>query len=76
MARNATIHIAVRGDIKEKFSKIADDYGMTMSSLASYIIGQYVYTHEKLIVPLSDEIRFLVKDKVEQVVGDGGEGRG
>jgi len=54
MARNATIHIAVRDDIREKFAKIADGYGMTMSALASYIIGQYVYNHEKLINPLSD----------------------
>ena len=42
MARNAVIHIAVRGDIKEKFAEIASGYGMTMSALASYIIGQYV----------------------------------
>jgi ABC-type uncharacterized transport system permease subunit len=71
MARNATIHIAVRSDIREKFARIADGYGMTMSALASYIIGQYVYNHEKLINPLSDEIKFLIKDKVKQVVEEG-----
>lgn len=76
MARNATIHIAVRHDIREKFAKIADGYGMTMSALASYIIGQYVYNHERLIDPLSDEIKFLIKDKVKQVVKEEGEGRG
>jgi antitoxin component of RelBE/YafQ-DinJ toxin-antitoxin module len=45
MARNEQIHVAVRSDIKEKFAKIANGYGMTMSALASYIIGQYVYNH-------------------------------
>ena len=76
MARNAVIHIAVRGDIKEKVAEIASGYGMTMSALASYIIGQYVYNHEKLVRPLSDEIKFLLVDKVRQVVEEGGEERG
>ena len=76
MARNATMHIAVRDDIKEKFAKIADGYGMTMSALASYVIGQYVYNHERLINPLSEDVRFLIKDKVEQVFEEEGEGRG
>jgi len=76
MARNVQIHVAVRSDIKDKFAKIANGYGMTMSALASYIIGQYVYNHEKLINPLSDDVRFLIKDKVEQVFEEEGEGRG
>lgn len=83
MARNATIHIAVRSDIKVKFAKIADEYGMTMSALASYIIGQYVYNHAKFIDPLSDDIRHLVMDKVNTITDDvieqadaEGEGRG
>lgn len=76
MARNATIHIAVREDIRERFAKIANEYGMTMSALASYIIGQYVYNHEKVINPLGDEIKFLIKDKFNQVVREEVEGRG
>jgi len=76
MARNVTIHIAVRDDIRERFAKIAYEYGMTMSALASYIIGQYVYSHEKLINPLGDEIKFLVMNKLNQVVKEEVEGRG
>jgi len=76
MARNATIHIAVRDDIRERFAKIANEYGMTMSALASYIIGQYVYNHEKVINPLGDEIKFLIKEKFNQVVREEAEGRG
>ena len=76
MARNATIHIAVRDDIKEKFAEIAHGYGMTMSAMASYIIGQYIYNHERLINPIADDVRFLIKDKVEQVFEEEGEARG
>lgn len=68
MARNVVIHIAVRDDVKENFAKIASGYGMTMSALGSYIIGQYVYNHEKLISPLSDEIKFLLMDKVKKAI--------
>lgn len=67
MARNVQIHVAVRDDIKEKFAKIADGYGMTMSALASYILGQYVYNHEKLIDPLGDDVKFIIKDKFERL---------
>lgn len=76
MARNVQIHVAVRSDIKNKFAKIADGYGMTMSALASYIIGQYVYNHEKLINPLADDVVLLLKEKVEEVFKEEGEGRG
>ena len=76
MARNETIHVAVRDDIKERFSKIAFGYGMTMSALASYIIGQYVYNHNNLINPLGDEIKFLIKDKLNRVIREEVEGRG
>lgn len=76
MARNETIHVAVRDDIKEKFAKIASGYGMTMSALASYIIGQYVYNHDKLIDPLGDEIKLFIKEKFNQVFKGEVEGRG
>lgn len=76
MARNVTIHVAVRNDIRERFAKIANEYGMTMSALASYIIGQYVCNHEKVINPLGDEIKFLIKEKFSQVVREEVEGRG
>ena len=68
MARNSVIHIAVRDDVKDRFREIAGGYGMTMSALASYIIGQYVYNHEKLINPLGDEIKYLLIDKVKEAI--------
>lgn len=76
MARNATIHIAVRDDIRVRFAKIASGYGMTMSALASYIIGQFVYNHEKVISPLGDEVKFLVMSKLNQAVIEEVEERG
>lgn len=74
MARNATIHVAVRKDVKEQFARIADRYGMTMSALASYIIGQYVYSQRELIDPLSDDVRHIIKDKVREVFEEEGGG--
>lgn len=77
MARNWTIHIAVRRDIREKFAEIAAGYGMTMSALGSYIIGQYVYGHENLIIPLRDEFSSLLRDRVKDLVDvEEGKGRG
>lgn len=56
MARNEVIHVAVRGDVKANLQRIADNYGMTMSALASYVIGQWVYNQLRIVEPMLDEM--------------------
>lgn len=63
MARNETIHVAVREDIKQDLKKIADDYGLTMSALASFIIGQWVYSQKTFVNPTLFEMKELAKEK-------------
>lgn len=57
MARDANLQVAIRQDVKQRFKEIADAYGVTMSALASLIIGQWVYSQEKVIGPMLEAMR-------------------
>lgn len=66
MARNDTIHVAVRRDVKERLQRLADTYGLTMSALAAYVIGQWVYQQEKVIEPLLQDIKAVAVRAVSE----------
>jgi len=42
MARNARISIKVTVDMKKEMEAIASSYGLSVSSLGAYIVGQWV----------------------------------
>lgn len=63
MARDERINIRLRSDVKEEFQRMADELGMTISALGSYVIGKFVRENkknaalqEKMIEPMIDEM--------------------
>lgn len=44
MARVGRITILVKEDVKDNFHRIADNFGMTESTLGAYVIGKFVYS--------------------------------
>lgn len=42
MARDSKVIIRLTDEIKEEFQSLADEYGMTISALGSYVIGKYI----------------------------------
>lgn len=64
MARNSTLHIAIREDVKKELQDIADRYGMTTSALGAYIIGQWVDVQKKYVVPVFDVVQSGIKEVV------------
>ena len=42
MARNARVSIKVTVDMKNEMEAIANSYGLSVSSLGAYIVGQWV----------------------------------
>lgn len=40
--RSEQVMIRLRPEIKEKFQKLCEEKGMTMSTMAAYLIGDYV----------------------------------
>lgn len=63
MARDEKIVIRLTEEVKTDFQKMADDLGMTISALGSYVIGRYVkeekkreMLQEQMIHPTIDKI--------------------
>jgi predicted transcriptional regulator len=75
MARDERVIIRLRTDVKDEFQRMADDMGMTISALGSYVIGKFVTDHkrnrelqEKMIAPAVDELIKLVSTDVEKSI--------
>ena len=69
MARDERIIIRLRADVKEEFQGMAEEMGMTISALGSYVIGKFVVDHkrnrelqEKMIMPAVNELVKMIAD--------------
>jgi antitoxin component of RelBE/YafQ-DinJ toxin-antitoxin module len=69
MARDERVIIRLRADVKEEFQRLADDMGMTISALGSYVIGKFVTDHkrnrelqEKMVAPAVNELIKMISD--------------
>jgi len=69
LARDERIIIRLRTDVKEEFQRLAEDMGMTISALGSYVIGKFVVDHkrnrelqEKMVVPAVNELVKMIAD--------------
>lgn len=68
MARDAKIIIRVSEDMKEDFQTMAEDMGITMSGLASYVLGNFMREEklkrsmqEKMLEQVSPELMSTIQ---------------
>ncbi len=52
MARNSTIHIRVMDDKKRELKDYAERYGITISALGAFIIGQWIDGQKRYVGPI------------------------
>lgn len=72
MARDEKIIIRLTEDVKGEFQMLAEELGMTISALGSYVIGAYVREQknkmafqEKMISPMMQELSRMSVEKVD-----------
>ncbi len=70
MARNSTLHIAVKEDIKRELQHYAERYGITTSALGAFIIGQWIYSQKKYVGPVLDMFQSEIREKIRNVLND------
>jgi len=74
MARSVPVKILLNEEIKAKYVKYCDRYGISMSAMAAFIIGNWVYSQEKLADPvveqLMDKLKDSLGDKISEVTKD------
>ena len=47
MARNSTLHIAVSDEKRRELKDYAERYGLTLSALGAFIIGQWIDSQKR-----------------------------
>lgn len=52
MARDVRVAFKISEEKKQELEEFANEYGVTMSSLCSLIIGQWLYQQKKVVNPL------------------------
>lgn len=76
MAREATMVIRVDSAIKERFQEIATKRGITMSSLAANIIGEWL-TNQERVAPFMKDLATglieMIKTTSESQIGGANE---
>lgn len=70
MARNSTLHIAVREDIKRELQDYAESYGITVSALGAFIIGQWLYSQKRLVGPVLDVFQSEIPERIRNVLNN------
>lgn len=61
MARVNTVQIKMEPEVQRQFSALAKEFGITVSSLAAQVLGEYVYKHNQIIKPAVAEITEVIK---------------
>lgn len=72
MARDTTMVIRVDSAIKERFQEIASKRGITMSSLAANVIGEWIANQERVapfMKDLATGLIEMVKNTSESQIG-------
>lgn len=75
MARDQFVKVRLNADIKAEFQELANEYGMTMSALGSYVVGSFVKQQRKLIDPLIAELGGQIVETVKEHIAKSAESR-
>jgi len=69
-ARDEKIMVRLSTDIKNEFQELADEYGMTMSALAAFVIGQFVRTQRRVVEPIIEQMAETARQAVKQAIDE------
>jgi antitoxin component of RelBE/YafQ-DinJ toxin-antitoxin module len=61
LARVNSVQIKMEPEVQRQFSALAKEFGITVSSLAAQVLGEYVYKHNQIIKPAVAEITEVIK---------------
>lgn len=70
MARDIRVAFKLAEDKKELLQQYADSYGVTMSGLCAFIIGQWLYNQEKVAKPIVESVAEVVRQVVRQELNE------
>jgi len=66
MARDIRVAFKLAEDKKDLLQQYAESYGVTMSGLCAFIIGQWLYNQEKVAKPIIESVGEVVREVVRK----------
>jgi len=70
MARDIRVAFKLAEDKKELLQQYAESYGVTMSGLCAFIIGQWLYNQEKVAKPIIEDVGEVVREVVRKELSE------
>ena len=70
MARDIRVAFKLAENKKELLQQYAESYGVTMSGLCAFIIGQWLYNQEKVAKPIIENVGEVVREVVRQELNE------
>lgn len=68
MARDCKVMIRLHEDVKNDLQLSAEEYGLSMSAFAAFVIGQYLRNQKKVQVPLIDSLKTGMLEAMKDMV--------
>lgn len=68
-SRQERIIVRLNPDMKERFQEIAGQYGITMSALGAYVIGQWVVNQEGIRTQIPEKIKEVMLATIGEEMG-------
>lgn len=75
MARDVRVSFKISEEKHRELKAIADSYGVTMSSLSAFVIGQWLHQQNKLVQPMIETVKEVLADTIKEVSEGDGLGR-
>lgn len=70
MARDARIVIMIDEKIKNRLTEMADQMGITLSGLGSFILGQYVKQQDYILKPMTEQFIKQMMEMTKEMIED------
>jgi len=67
-SRDEKVMIRLSSDVKKEFQTLADEYGVTMSAMAAFVIGQFVRMQRRVVEPMVQQMADAAKHAIGQVI--------
>lgn len=64
--KDSTVKARISERVKSDLQDMADDYGMSLSSLVAYVLGQWVHQQKVVLGPMIQEISDTARKTVEK----------
>jgi hypothetical protein len=66
MARDERIIVRLQTDKKQYLQSLAEGYGITMSALCAFVLGQWLNTQQVVVMPMIDKMTSTFDEEMKK----------